>query len=92
MSNTEDPERELLSTRHALRGESTGSAHALKTAPIFTGDALQSLGEGTFPQRALYGSILAQKVQNFPVHPLNDKLYINTNAPFSALEIGRAHV
>ena len=87
MSTFEDPELELLGD-DTSEDESTGSAHAFRTAPIFTGDALQSLGSTVLPQRALYGRVLAQNVPTFPTHPLNRKLYINTNAPFSALVCG----
>ncbi|KIP04589.1 hypothetical protein PHLGIDRAFT_189641 [Phlebiopsis gigantea 11061_1 CR5-6] len=87
MSHCEDLELELLGD-DTSEDESTGSAHAFRTAPIFTGDALQSLGTTVLPQRALYGRVLAQQVPNFPLRPHNRKLYINTNAPFSALVCG----
>ena len=87
MTNFYDPELELLGG-DAPEDESTGSAHAFRTAPIFTGDALDTLGSNVLPQRALYGRVLAQTASGFPAHPYNNKLYINTNAPFSALVCG----
>ena len=82
-----DPELELLDD-DSPEDESTGSAHAFRTAPIFTGDALAALGSGILPQRALYGRVISQKALHFPTHPAVPKLYINTNAPFSALVCG----
>lgn len=87
MTDFYDPELELLG-EDAPEDESTGSAHAFRTAPIFTGDALGTLGVNVLPQRALYGRVLAQIASGFPTRPSNKKLYINTNAPFSALVCG----
>ena len=87
MDDFYDPELDLLGD-DTLEDESTGSLHAFRTAPIFTGDAFAALGSSILPQRALYGRVIAQKATNFPVRITIPKLYINTNAPFSALVCG----
>ncbi|GJE88158.1 hypothetical protein PsYK624_042410 [Phanerochaete sordida] len=87
MSPAHDPELELLGQQLA-DDDSTGSLHAFKTAPIFTGAVFDELGPAILPQRALYGRVITQHAMNFPLHPMASKLYINTNAPFSALICG----
>ncbi|GJE88159.1 hypothetical protein PsYK624_042420 [Phanerochaete sordida] len=87
MSDEYDPELDLLGD-DAQPDASSGPAHAFKTAPIFTGDAFGLLGPSVLPQRALYGRILGQHAPNFPEAPVSPKLYINTNAPFSAVVCG----
>jgi hypothetical protein len=62
--------------------------HAVVTAPILTGDALDILGMAMFPQRALYGRVVSQHGNGVPTRPENSRLFINTNAPFSALVCG----
>jgi hypothetical protein len=62
--------------------------HSLRTAPILTGDALRAVGCGVFPQRASYGRIISQHVEGFASATQSPSLYINTNAPFSALVCG----
>jgi hypothetical protein len=62
--------------------------HAVVTAPILTGDALDVLDSATFPQRALYGRVISQHGNGVPLRPENSRLFINTNAPFSALVCG----
>jgi hypothetical protein len=62
--------------------------HAVVTAPILTGDALDILGMAMFPQRALYGRVVSQYGNGVPTRPDNSRLFINTNAPFSALVCG----
>jgi hypothetical protein len=64
----------------------TGEAnHALRTAPIFTGDAYEAVGSTIFPQRALYGRILESSTGAQIKSP---KLFININAPFSGIVCG----
>ncbi|GJE88163.1 hypothetical protein PsYK624_042460 [Phanerochaete sordida] len=87
MNTLVDPELDLLGEETSPE-DSPGSLHAFKTAPIFTGDAFAALGPSVLPQRALYGRVIAQQAVNFPVRPTSSKLYINTNAPFSALVCG----
>jgi hypothetical protein len=62
--------------------------HAVVTAPALTGDVLGSLGADVFPQKALYGRILAQSGADLPKRANDSRLFINTNAPFSALVCG----
>lgn len=81
-----DPELDLLGDD--IEDDTSAYAHAYKTAPVFTGDALRILGSTVLPQRALYGRVIAQNSPDFPVRPATPKLYINTNAPFSALVCG----
>lgn len=87
MSDVYDPELDLLGD-DAQQNESAGSAHAFRTAPVFTGDAFGLVGSQVLPQRALYGRVLAQRAPGFSAPPVSPKLYINTNAPFSALVCG----
>lgn len=86
-----DPELDLLSDEPGP-GEGTASAsdHALRTAPIFTGDAFEELTHHVFPQRALYGKVVSQHTTSSsqPDEQFSPKLYINTNSPFSALVCG----
>jgi hypothetical protein len=67
-----------------------GTDHAVRTASIFTRDALDALGDEVFPQRALYASVLEQHASGFPISIPRSKAkaYINTNAPFSGLICG----
>ncbi|THG98002.1 hypothetical protein EW026_g4118 [Hermanssonia centrifuga] len=81
-----DPELELLF--NDAEEDDGGAQHAMRTAPVFTGDAFISLGPDIMPQRALYGRIVSQHVPGFPTIPSSPKFYINTNAPFSALVCG----
>ncbi|KAF8651072.1 hypothetical protein AX16_004934 [Volvariella volvacea WC 439] len=62
--------------------------HSYKTAPVITGDAAEVLGQGVIPQRAVYGGILSQFVDGEEYRASTRKLYINTNAPFSAVICG----
>jgi hypothetical protein len=84
-----DPEDELLG--HVSHDEDRkGTDHAVRTAPVFTRAALDLVGEDILPQRALYGSIIAQRSSSFPenLDKKDAKLYINTNAPFSGVVCG----
>lgn len=86
-----DPELALL-PEESILGDATLSAnsHALKTAPIVTGDVLAETTGCIFPQRALYGRVIAQHTKSGSQSDEVDspKLYINTNTPFSALVCG----
>jgi hypothetical protein len=62
--------------------------HAVITAPVLTGDALSLIGRDVFPQTALYGRILEQHGDDLPLRASDSRLYVNTNAPFSALVCG----
>jgi hypothetical protein len=62
--------------------------HAVVTAPVLTGDALDILGMAMFPQRALYGRVVSQHGGGMSARAENSRLFINTNAPFSALVCG----
>jgi hypothetical protein len=62
--------------------------HAVVTAPVLTGDALHTVGADVFPQTALYGRILSQHGDGLSKRSTDGRLYINTNAPFSALVCG----
>lgn len=84
-----DPEYSLLQNfPSAPFAEEAGADHSLRTAPILTGDAFAVAGERVFPQRALLGRIIAQEVEGLPKAVVSPKLYINSNAPFSAVVCG----
>ena len=86
MSQHIHPELELLAEDDLTSDDA--EVHALRTAPIITGDALSLIGSDNLPQRAVYGQLLEQRAVGFPLHPEVPQLYINTNAPFSALVCG----
>lgn len=89
MADFFDPELDLLGDDLVPGDEADAAAnHALRTAPLITGDAYEELGHKIFPQRALYGRIVSQHSSRLPEHPRSAKVYINTNAPFSALVCG----
>lgn len=80
-----DPEFALLGGRD-LDVDDVGIANqSRKTAPMFTGDALNAVGSTIFPQRALYGRIIDSSTSAEVELP---KLFINTNAPFSGIVCG----
>ena len=84
-----DPELDLLGEGPSLNEEGSVAAdHTRKTAPVFTGEALQALGPSVMPQRALYGRLISQHSPNLPEKPAVPKVYFNTNAPFSAVICG----
>jgi hypothetical protein len=87
---TLDPEDELLSLGSSHDSRGVGSNHAVRTAPVFTKEVLDVVGNSVLPQRALYGSILAQRATGFPeiLDPFKAKLYVNTNSPFSGVVCG----
>jgi hypothetical protein len=84
-----EPEDELLSLSHN-HGGASGPDHAVRTAPVFTRQALNIVGDRVLPQRALYGSVLAQRAPGFPenIDSPDAKVYMNTNAPFSGVVCG----
>lgn len=86
-----DPESELLSLDSCRGQHGRGIDHAVRTAPVFTREALDVVGEEAMPQRALYGIVLAQRAPGFPevISGVSKaKLYINTNSPFSGVVCG----
>ncbi|EIN04825.1 hypothetical protein PUNSTDRAFT_138025 [Punctularia strigosozonata HHB-11173 SS5] len=60
----------------------------LQAAPVFTGEALALAGEATFPQHALYGLVLEQEATGFASTVQSSEVFVNSNAPFSALVCG----
>ena len=85
MAPSRKPEFALLG---GVTPEDEATEHAFRTSPVFTGDALGALGYDVLPQRAVYGSVLAQNADGFPSAPSSPILYINTNTPFSGLVCG----
>jgi hypothetical protein len=57
------------------------------TVPVLTGDVLQAFPDD-FLQTALYGRVLSQHGSRLPLCSQNGRIFINTNAPFSALVCG----
>jgi hypothetical protein len=62
--------------------------HAVVTAPVITGDALNTLGPHSFPQTALYGRVISQHGEGLSRKSADGRIFVNTNAPFSALVCG----
>ena len=87
MSSDLNPELALL-IDDGMQTADGAEWHALRTAPIITGDAFAELGPDLVPQRAVYGQVLSQHAAGFPLHPQAPQLYINTNAPFSGMLCG----
>lgn len=84
-----EPELDLLGDDPSISEEGSAAMnHARRTAPVLTGDALSILGSNLIPQRALYGRIISQHSQGIPERATIPQIYINTNAPFSAVVCG----
>lgn len=86
-----DPELDLLSEEPVPGGgAASANGHSMRTAPIFTGDVLDEMTHHVFPQRALYGRVTSQHTVSGSQSDklVSPKLYINSNAPFSALVCG----
>jgi len=88
--NTDAEEHELL--KHVSLDSCDRKDHQLRTAPIFTREAYTAAGAAlNFPQRGLLGSVLEVYDRTGPVN-VNEcqdpRLYLNSNAPFSALVCG----
>lgn len=92
MSSMNDPELKLLTQiRHGSTSQTLAHNainHSHRTAPILTGDAARILGNTVVPQRAVYGRLLSQHIDGVEQLPTTPKLYINSNAPFSAVVCG----
>jgi hypothetical protein len=87
-----DPAHEELELLHDSMSDVRGRSndHELRTAPIITRDAYIAAGyrEGA-TQYGVLGSILSiHNKNNVPYRPVNPQLYVNTNAPFSAVVCG----
>ena len=79
-----DPDLALLGGDAADDNDDfTGEAdHALRTAPIFTGDADERVDSSIFPQRGLYGRLLESSTG---AEFNSSKVFVNLDAPFSAI-------
>ncbi|KAG8947173.1 hypothetical protein FRC03_001150, partial [Tulasnella sp. 419] len=62
--------------------------HQDKTAPLITREARQAGHRTDVPQYGVLGSILSTHSGAKVEDPLNTRLYVNTNAPFSAVVCG----
>jgi hypothetical protein len=85
-----DPELQLL--RRGLDVESSSRnhdrlQHELQNAPLFTHAAFTQKPKD-FQQRGLLGSVLRQQGEGFPRNPDDERIYVNTSAPFSAVICG----
>jgi hypothetical protein len=79
-------EHELLAVKSLHAGGGYGQDHAVRTAPVFTREVLDVVyKDNIFPQRSLYGTVLASKDTN---DRAETSLYINTNHPFSGVVCG----
>ena len=88
MSLAKDPEMTLLDSEGSLSPDQNATEHSFRTAPILSGDAAEVLGPDLVPQRAVYGRILSQLIDGEEQLALVPKLYINSNAPLSAVVCG----
>ncbi|OAX42919.1 hypothetical protein K503DRAFT_766314 [Rhizopogon vinicolor AM-OR11-026] len=86
-----DPAHEELELLHDSIADPRGKSrdHELRTAPIITRDAYVAAGyrEGA-TQYGVLGSVLSIHHKNAIYKPVNPQLYVNTNAPFSAVVCG----
>lgn len=88
MSPANDPEMSLLQAEGSLSPDQNAADHSFQTAPILSGDAAEILGPDIVPQLAVYGRILSQLIDGEEQLAIVPKLYINSNAPFSAVVCG----
>ncbi|KAJ3551358.1 hypothetical protein NM688_g4749 [Phlebia brevispora] len=74
---------ELQLLNHSALNERSTKDHELCTAPLVTRGAYLAAGaKDAFPQRGLLGAVVASESSSDP------RIYLNTNAPFSALVCG----
>ncbi|OCH90737.1 hypothetical protein OBBRIDRAFT_834829 [Obba rivulosa] len=78
--------QELQLLNHAVSTEVDTEEHDVKTAPVMTRPAY--LLGGLASQYGVLGSVLSIHDQTNSHTPLDPRLYINTNAPFSAIVCG----
>ncbi|KAI0742148.1 AAA-like domain-containing protein [Irpex lacteus] len=85
-----DDDEECALLNQTVNDSTDGADHELKTAPVFTRQAyLAAGGSEVFPQRGLLGALLEFSDNNIDSATNTDKrIYVNTNAPFSALVCG----
>ncbi|EMD40606.1 hypothetical protein CERSUDRAFT_91341 [Gelatoporia subvermispora B] len=88
MTTTEIPQiysalQELQLLNHNTSANINTEEHDVKTAPIITRHAY--LTGGFASQHGVFGSVLSVRDQSHSYIPTDPRLYINTNAPFSAL-------
>lgn len=87
-----DPVHEELELLHDSISDTRGRSkdHELNTAPIITRDAYVAAAyRECATQYGVLGSILSiHNKYNLPYKPVNPQLYVNTNAPFSAVVCG----
>ncbi|KAI0796532.1 hypothetical protein C8Q75DRAFT_198887 [Abortiporus biennis] len=78
-----------LLTHHKTKAYEEQIDHEHRTAPLFTRDAYVDVGlHNEKSQYGVLGSTLAIYEKAVPRVPTDPRLYINTNAPFSALVCG----
>lgn len=86
-----DPEAELLFHPSNSAQRDLAGSHSIRTTPVFTSEALAAIGPDVIPQRAVYGSVLSSSEGDLSGEAglaQSSKLYVNTNAPFSAVVCG----
>lgn len=87
-----DPELALLESCHENHMGPLSKTHAQLTAPIVTRDALDIYPHDNrvdpFPQRGLLGSVYSVNRQGLAQNSEDPRLYVNLNAPSSALICG----
>ncbi|KAF7790865.1 hypothetical protein EIP86_001823 [Pleurotus ostreatoroseus] len=86
-----DPEdvAELELLANLTLDQRSNKDHELSTAPLLTRDAYMAAGnQSTFPQRGLLGSVLEFEGEPITGTTIDSRLYMNTNAPLSALVCG----
>ncbi|KDQ18207.1 hypothetical protein BOTBODRAFT_52993 [Botryobasidium botryosum FD-172 SS1] len=86
--NPSDVELDLL--RMKLSSESSGKSHENVTAPLFTRGVLDNGDAQELRQYAVYGEMMSVHSQDFIHKPVDNpsRLYVNMNAPFSAVVCG----
>jgi len=86
----DDPDPELRLLRRGLGVQAPSGDrlhHELQNAPLFTHAAL-TYEPQAFQQRGLLGSVLSQQGTGFPAVPQDERIYVNTSAPYSAVVCG----
>ncbi|EMD40605.1 hypothetical protein CERSUDRAFT_91340 [Gelatoporia subvermispora B] len=78
--------QELQLLNHAVSTSMDTEEHDVKTAPIMTRPAY--LQGGLASQYGVLGSVISVRDETHSYTPTDPRLYINTNAPFSAIVCG----
>jgi len=81
-------QRELLGLSFLDTFASFPASSEISTAPVITSDALCQVDASRLPELSLLATVLKQRAEHLPNTLLSTALWLNINAPFSALLCG----